>query len=194
MKTRKLITSSVVLSAILVSVSIPTGLAFAATTASTKADVELTAGTGSGGAGPLNLDKAPAFNFGSQEIATTLKTYNADGDVPLTVSDIRGTGEGWTVNAKITTFASTDRTLTGAEFILPAVVPTSPEGNSPKPDDTKATTLNATDQQVFGAKKDTGLGQWKAKYDKAELKIPSGNYAGKYSATIEWTLLAQPAV
>lgn len=183
MKKINVLVSSIALCATTILLAAPV---FASTTDGT---VELTEGGGTNG--PLALDQAPSFDFGSQQISTSLQTYMADGTLPLTVSDLRGTGAGWNVMAKMTEFTDGSNTLKGAAFTLPDVVPTS-QGNGSAPDNGVQTTLNSADQMILNAQDKTGLGQWDAQYNQAELAVPSGNYAGSYSATIEWTLIDQP--
>ncbi|EGO5016480.1 WxL domain-containing protein [Enterococcus faecalis] len=183
MKKSNLLVSSLVLCASTLLVAAPV---FADTTDGT---VELIQGGGTNG--PLTLEQAPSFDFGSQQISTSLETYQADGTLPLSISDLRGTGAGWNVTAKITDFTDGSNILKGANFTLPDVVPTS-QGNGAAPDNGVQTTLNNADQMILNAQDKTGLGQWDAQYNQAELAVPSGNYAGSYSATIEWTLIDQP--
>lgn len=182
-KTNKLLVNAL-LSTVLLALSVP------ALADTSDGIVELTPGT-SNPNGPLALNEVPGFDFGSNEIQATEQTYTTNADALLSVADTRGTGSGWNVTANITDFSDGTHQLTGAEFTLPAVVPVT-SGNATKPADGVATVLNSVDQPILNAQAGEGLGQWDSQYDNAQLKVPSGNYAGAYIATIEWTLTDGP--
>lgn len=145
---------------------------------------------GSGTNGPLSLDNVSNFEFGSQTISTTAETYTATADLETVVTDLRGTGLGWNLGAKITSFKNTEHTLLGASFTLP-IGTLSTTGNATAPVATE-TTLNDSTQTVLDAAQNSGLGKWSQNYTNATLEVPSGNYIGDYSATIDWTLTDGP--
>lgn len=146
--------------------------------------------------GPLSLDFVSPLDFGESEITTGTQTLKAQGTnkLGLQVTDIRGTGAGWKVDVALSKFQGSTNTIKGAVLTLPVgtlateneagiaiaapiatTVALSPEGAS-------GTVLSAT--------KDNGLGTWFSEFNKetTTLKIPSGNYADVYSATLTWTL------
>lgn len=115
---------------------------------------------GTGSAGPLSLDYVSNFDFGTNQIPSSTQTYTAKAQYPrVQVTDKRGTGAGWEVQANISPIASADdETLKGANIILVSrEVVTSPGNTSTKPT-TSDITLKANDQTVFSATKDTGMG------------------------------------
>ncbi|MGX7418660.1 WxL domain-containing protein [Carnobacterium gallinarum] len=186
MKKGNLVTATLLLSIGLLSLS--------TTADAVPSDAELILQTGTApGTGVVTLDQAPNFKFGPEDIVGGEVVYTTNALNPMAVSDSRGTGGGWEIKANITSFTDTSGTnpitLIGAEFILPAVTPTSP-GGSVKPDDGVEKVLNTQDQIVLTAKSGEGLGIWEAQYDLAGIKVPSGNYVGTYKATMEWTAIA----
>ena len=160
----------------------------ATTTGNSDAAVELTEGGGT--SGPLTIENVTNFDFGLNVLSSKEENYTAQVDADTSISDLRGTGVGWSLLASITDFTSTGHTLNGAEFTLPAGTLSS-DGNATAPAVTE-TVLNNQSQNVLDAGKDSGLGVWKIDYTGASLKVPSGNYAGQYTSTITWTLQDEP--
>ena len=163
----------------------------APTTGDSDADVELKEGGGT--IGPLTIENVTNFDFGVNELSSKEETYTAKVDGDTSISDLRGTGVGWSLLASITDFTAQDttgHTLIGAELTLPAGTPVS-DGSSSAPVSSE-TVLNNQSQNVLDAVKDSGLGVWKVDYTGTTLKVPSGSYAGQYTSTITWTLQDAP--
>lgn len=147
----------------------------------------------------LALEKVPTFDFGSVSISDKAIFLDTKGTSELQVSDLRGSGEGWSVQTRISSFIDSrndKKSLRGAEFSLKAPPVTSVDlGNKsgePKAGEVK---LDDSPQTVFSAVTNEGMGGWMADFsseDSAHLSIPSGNTQGSYSAELTWTLLNAP--
>lgn len=151
--------------------------------------------------GPLSLDYVSPLNFGETEITTTTQTLTAITAVNehfgLQVTDTRGTGEGWKVDVGLSDFTGKNKVtnkIKGAELTLP--VGTLTTGNAAGI--TEAAPVSSTVSlipagatgTIFAATTDKGMGTWFSEFDKAvtTLKIPAGNLADEYTATLTWTL------
>ncbi|WP_413518166.1 WxL domain-containing protein [Carnobacterium maltaromaticum] len=155
---------------------------------------------GTGEEGVLTIDSVPTIQFGTKIIETKGMVYKSENEHPfIQISDRRGTGEGWGLKAKISSFQTTGeaiKTLKGAELTLQSPeVKTTSENVSKAPEVPESLTLNGTDKAIFTAKEGQGKGTWldvysgiKDENEKISLAVPSGNEAGSYQATITWTL------
>lgn len=67
------------------------------------------------------------------------------------------------------------------------------ENQSPAAE-TATVTVNKDAQNIMFAAATTGLGTWEDQMsaEAVSLKVPSGNLAGTYSATLVWTLTDAP--
>lgn len=152
---------------------------------------------GTGSAGPLSLDYVSNFDFGSNKIASTTQTYIAKADQPrIQVTDKRGTGAGWEVQAAISPIkTSDDDVLAGANLkLVNRSVVTNSQNTSAAPVATDIT-LSSSQKTVFKADKDAGLGTWLDNFDKntSVLTVYGGTAKAKtYNATITWTLTSGP--
>ncbi|EPI03111.1 hypothetical protein D920_00319 [Enterococcus faecalis 13-SD-W-01] len=158
--------------------------------------------TPTGNTGDLRIDYISNIDFGSQTISGKTETYTAKAPanmVEAQISDLRGTGAGWNLQVSYDStnsgFTSGDKTLSGAELFLPAgTSKTVQDSQSPAPT-TNEITVNDSAQNIMTAATDSGLGTWADQMDtsKVTLKVPSGNLAGDYTATLVWTLTDAPA-
>jgi WxL domain surface cell wall-binding len=165
-----------------------------------------------GNAGPLSLDYVSSVAFGSKEISNKSEVYTSTSKKPfIQVSDLRGTGAGWTVTAKASKFTD------GTADTLPGAVLTFKDGDftststSTAPTVEQSIVLNAdgsTSSKVFSAIPGAGLGTWVARWlgpnpnvddgalnDKVTLTIPVGSATvGNHEATVTWTLTDAPGL
>lgn len=156
-----------------------------------------------GNTGALRIDYVSNIDFGSQKISSETKKYTAVTPAKFfeaQVSDLRGNGAGWNLQVSYDSenpgFVSEDGTvLAGAELKLPAGTAKSALDNQSQPAETAAVTVNAEAQNIMTASKKAGLGTWEDQMDaqRISLKVPSGNLAGNYSATLVWTLTDAPS-
>jgi len=171
--------------------------------------------------GPLRLDCVPIFDFGTQKITTEEKTYDAaipydtmgQDPVPyyVQVTDVRGTGAGWRLSAKMTKqfTDSNGHTLKGATIALSnvavlsqkeAIVPGSVSDGTLEYDADNDKTI-----QLASAAVGEGMGVSSIRFgdedlpgqnaDKSvQLTVPANGtiYKDTYTATILWTLAETP--
>lgn len=162
--------------------------------------------------GPLQIDYLSNLNFGT-DIAITGQTVQANVQDLKTrfcqVSDLRGTGAGWKLNASLGDFKNKDKTITGAKITF-----TNGEARTSNADKTdKAATVKSEIVLNAGGAVDTmlsategnGRGVWLAAYP-----VPAGAATGNsnivfeaptnnidadtaYTAVINWQLLDGPS-
>lgn len=212
MKLSKITTASLVA---LTGLSLASTSAYAAEvgTQKTQADFELKAGEGGTGPvdpiapieppmmGPLTLDAASNFNFGSIKLGEGDGIYTAikeDNSVlGIQVTDSRGTGAGWNVDVSMTDFKGQGTNiLKGATLIIPNGSVNTTSADKVKAPVTKEVKLNASPISIFTATKDNGMGTWtnlfEGKDKKVTLNVPEGNYVDQYTAKITWSLQNAP--
>lgn len=155
-----------------------------------------------GDTGNLRIDYVSNIDFGTQTIGSSIKTYTAqkpNKSMLAQVSDLRGTGAGWTlqVNYDGKGFTDGDNTLKGAKLTLPTGEAATTADNIAvdQPAATYNVSVNDSAQTIMSAAANKGLGVWGDKMDPAavHLEVPAGNLAGNYTATLVWTLSDAPA-
>ncbi|WP_221771755.1 WxL domain-containing protein [Listeria booriae] len=173
-----------------------------------------------GTGGPLSIDYASSFDFGTQEISAETKTYHAKLDkvrvggeeieVPnsVQVTDNRGNNAGWhlTVAQNGQLEDESNRTLAGAEIELTkgtVVTKTGSDITPPTANQQIKLNPNGTAAIVMSAEEEQGMGKWVDKFgadnaaaaDAITLTIPgkSAKYAdSEYATTLTWTLSDTP--
>ncbi|MET3195968.1 WxL domain-containing protein [Bacillus sp. OAE603] len=164
-----------------------------------------------GNTGPLTLDYVSSVDFGSQQISSSTQVYASKSKKPfIQVSDFRGTGAGWTVSAKASSFSTdggTTASLPGAVLTFKNGAVITPDVSvAPTPEQT--VTLNAdgtASSKVVSAKPSTGMFTWLTKWfgetpndenslnNNVTLTIPAGAASvGNHEATVTWTLTDAP--
>ncbi|MBM7689049.1 hypothetical protein BCR24_09540 [Enterococcus ureilyticus] len=152
--------------------------------------------------GNLTIDAVSNFDFGKKKIDKVTSTYDAvvaEGEVlGAQVTDVRGTGAGWNLTAKISTFENAEKTrvLKGAEVTIPTGKVSTNSVDDTKPAIASGLTLNEEPATIFSAAVDNGMGTWANEFEglgeKVQLKVPTGNYADTYTAEITWSLADAP--
>ncbi|MGL6197565.1 MAG: WxL domain-containing protein [Lachnospiraceae bacterium] len=183
--------------------------------------------------GELRLDVVPVFDFGTQNNTVGEKIYSAvlpkdlttsekDPNIPyyVQVTDLRGTGAGWTLSAKMTSqFTDTaSHSLDGATIDFTNTAAASKTGTVAPTTVTTASQLYYTTANNAGggnlvviaqAATNEGMGVSAIRFgdtarhndaqtvtaDKSvKLTIPATTqvYSSKYNATIQWTLTVGP--
>lgn len=152
--------------------------------------------------GNLTIDAVSNFDFGKKKIDKVTSTYDAiaaEGEVlGAQVTDVRGTGAGWNLTAKISAFenAGKTRVLKGAEVTIPTGKVSTNSVDDTKPAVAAGLTLNENPATIFSAATENGMGTWANEFEglgeKVQLKVPTGNYADTYTAEITWSLADAP--
>lgn len=164
--------------------------------------------------GPLSIDYASSFLFGTQKISSNDKTYFAqpqafkDGSTGpnyVQVTDKRGTLEGWALSVKQEAQFTTEenQTLEGATISFTNASLTSSMADEFKPTaQTKATLQPGQETPLVSAAKNQGIGTWiyrlgenadQAK-ESVQLFVPGKavKLAKEYKTTLTWTLKSAP--
>ena len=118
-------------------------------------------------AGDLKLQAAPALDFGQHEISAAVQVYTAEsvGD-PVRISDLRGSGEGWSLTVALSKFQLKEDggdTLAGAVINTSApTVKTNAEnlGKPPVQVTEIELTSDGTVTRVWNAEEKSGMGVW----------------------------------
>ena len=162
--------------------------------------------------GPLQINHVSSLNFG-KDIEITPKKVVANeksGKTPFfQVSDLRGTGDGWALRAKLSDFEKNDdskKPIKAATITFNnQVIKTSNDTEENKPEGVSTITLNAGgSKEIFmKALKENGRGTWLATYPKVEEESDNQNVVfsaptasidanSEYKATITWELFDGP--
>ncbi|MEG2708410.1 MAG: WxL domain-containing protein [Vagococcus sp.] len=167
-------------------------------------------GEGTGQIGLLTLDYVPSFNFGEIEISSSTQTVTNTSINPyVQTTDVRGTGEGWSLSLEISPFTSGTEatgieTLKGAIVTISGLTSSVTDTDSTSTAPTSGTDLTfavgeaAASNVLLNSGMNSGMGTWVSKFEKAgeqsvSLTIPSGNKAGTYTSDFNWTLGNAPA-
>lgn len=165
----------------------------------------------------LSITQVSNLDFGKQGIGITEMKFTASNVSVIQVTDIRGDAPGWTLSVSLGEFKTSQaedaNTLRGVELFYPSTVMTTtsgaidPQDRTPESistdsafsaDTIKGVVVSSSatpnSKTLFNASKLQGNGQWTANYGvgKVELKVPSGNLAGAYSADLTYTLADGP--
>lgn len=163
---------------------------------------------GTGSSGPLTLNYVSPLTFGQQRISYSLPEYNSSTPRPfIQVSDLRGTGSGWRVEAMATEFTNTDLepSLLGATITLTNATVISPLADMTAPtavDTVELPTDGVTILPVVLADPESGLGTWLTRWytDPAAVENtsvtltvpPSSVSTGQHIGNINWILVDAP--
>ncbi|WP_430602006.1 hypothetical protein IGJ02_002196 [Enterococcus sp. DIV0724b] len=155
--------------------------------------------------GLLVIDAVSHFNFKSAKIAggetKTTAEIPTGQTLGIQVTDKRGTGAGWNVQATIDEFKDAEdetKILKGAVVKVPAgTFKTTQNGdtlNPPQAANGEGTIIGKSATKLLFADADKGKGSWLNDWaDKVELTIPGGNLLGNYKATVTWMISDTPA-
>lgn len=143
--------------------------------------------------GSLELTDVPKpLDFGTGNITDQAFTMSQGESSTVSVSDLRGTGAGYTVNVALTTpFTSTStsakHTLDGSTLKLVNA------GGATKQNNSNTTTgmtadVSTTNTAIIKADTGQGMGIWNYSISGSTLSVPSGAYAGAYTGILTWTL------
>lgn len=148
---------------------------------------------GTGEEGPLSIDYISNIKFGGHKISGKNISYKALNKNPFVqVTDTRGSGDGWSLSAKVTKFKNGNKVLQGASLSMKdAVVKAGSSSNISKPpvnsdivfdNEESKLVMNATDKGGRG----TWLNVWSGA-DQANEAIQLSVLAGTAEANTEYT-------
>ena len=152
-------------------------------------------------AGDLKLQAAPALDFGQHEISAAVQVYTAEsvGD-PVRISDLRGSGEGWSLTVALSKFQLKEDggdTLAGAVINTSApTVKTNAEnlGKPPVQVTEIELTSDGTVTRVWNAEEKSGMGVWELEWIAGNTTLtvyPGTAEEGDSEAVLTWNLLAK---
>lgn len=163
-------------------------------------DSEVKPATGS--VGDLTIDANSSLSFGAIKIGESSKIAQVPPGEKLGIQirDVRGTGEGWNLNVKISSFKNTQYPYQEVNAVIEFPKGTLKNGindNFGRPVNAH-THVNQVFQPLLIAKQGHGMGQWLLLFENESNKvkltnIPSGNLVGNYTADIEWQLTNAPS-
>lgn len=163
--------------------------------------------------GPLSIDYASSFDFGTQKISTKTHTYYAAlqtykngapaGPNYVQVTDKTGVYSGWDLTVKQEEqFKKGTTELTGAAMKLDKVKAKSIGGSIAPTTSTKLDLNPGDEHNVASANAGEGKGTWAFRFgenetdaaDAVSLKVPGTANAeiGKYATSLTWKLVAKP--
>lgn len=148
--------------------------------------------------GALSLDAVPNFDFGQQDITAVDKTYHANSEVVVTVTDLRGSSVGWNLTVKQDGQLKTaqNEELVGAELSLANGVIETNSVDTANISNGKLIPGGAA-LKVLDASAGQGNGSFSAKWGTSgvTLEVPgaSTKLAKSYTANLTWTLTDAPA-
>lgn len=158
----------------------------------TTADIELTQDEQNK---DITLDAVPGVDFGTNTMENGTKTYEAKTVSGSTKVTNPGNEDGWDVQVAATEFKDGDKVLQAAALTFDqAAVQADDSANVSKLPTSSKVTLNSSGQSILTAQSGDGIGKFTATHaaDKVSLLVPAGNSAGKYQATLTWTLANAP--
>lgn len=153
-------------------------------------------------AGDLKLQAAPALDFGQHEISAAVQVYTAEsvGD-PVRISDLRGSGEGWSLTVALSKFQLKEDggdTLAGAVINTSApTVKTNAEnlGKPPVQVTEIELTSDGTVTRVWNAEEKSGMGVWELEWIAVNTTLtvyPGTAEEGDSEAVLTWNLQSTP--
>lgn len=143
--------------------------------------------------GDLTITNPTAANFVGKDITGVEQTTTAALDA-FSVSDLRGSGEGWAVTAEATQFTGATHNLTAGSLELSQPTVTADGTDSPAP--TVATgpyTIDGGDPVTIAtADTDEGMGVYDFGATTLTLTLPADVYADTYQSTVTITFFVAP--
>lgn len=151
--------------------------------------------------GDLTIDAASFISFGAIKIGERSKVAQVpQGEkLGIQIRDVRGTGEGWSLNVKMSPFKSLqhpDKAITPLLELPEGTLKNGINDNFRGPTNVPVQ-VNQTFQPLLVAENNQGMGQWLLLFEKGSTKvkltnIPSDSLSGDYSADIDWQLTNAP--
>ncbi|MDZ5759994.1 WxL domain-containing protein [Carnobacterium maltaromaticum] len=154
--------------------------------------------------GELRIDAVSSFNFGKIKLSTAT---SKDAEFPegkslgVQVTDIRGSGLGWKLTAKIDELKgqTNPSNILKAKISIPAgkvSTLTIDETSMLFPATSSAVTLSGEEVTVMGAADKHGLGTWADDFTadgkNVSINIPTNAYIDTYKGNITWSLQNVP--
>ncbi|MEF9936979.1 MAG: WxL domain-containing protein [Carnobacterium sp.] len=151
--------------------------------------------------GDLTIDAVSFISFGAIKIGEPSKVAQVpQGEkLGIQIRDVRGTGEGWSLNVKMSPFKSPqhpDKSITPLLELPEGTLKNGINDNFRGPTNFLVQ-VNQTFQPLLVAETNQGMGQWLLLFENKSSKvrltnIPSDSLSGDYTADIDWQLVNGP--
>lgn len=151
--------------------------------------------------GDLTIDAVSFISFGAIKIGEPSKVAQVpQGEkLGIQIRDVRGTGEGWSLNVKMSPFKSPqhpDKSITPLLELPEGTLKNGINDNFRAPTNFLVQ-VNQTFQPLLVAENNQGMGQWLLLFENKSSKvrltnIPSDSLSGNYTADIDWQLVNGP--
>lgn len=151
--------------------------------------------------GDLTIDAASFISFGAIKIGEQSKVAQVpQGEkLGIQVRDVRGTGEGWSLNVKMSPFKSPqhpDKLIAPLLELPKGTLKNGINDNFASPTNFPIQ-VNQLFQPFLVAGNNQGMGQWLLLFENENTKvkltnIPSDSLSGDYTADIDWQLMNAP--
>lgn len=151
--------------------------------------------------GDLTIDAVSFISFGAIKIGESSKVAQVpQGEkLGIQIRDVRGTGEGWSLNVKMSPFKSPqhpDKSITPLLELPEGTLKNGINDNFRGPTNFLVQ-VNQTFQPLLVAETNQGMGQWLLLFENKSSKvrltnIPSDSLSGDYTADIDWQLVNGP--
>jgi len=157
--------------------------------------------------GSLSLEAVPDFDFASQTIMATDTSYTASQngedstEFVVGISDLRGTGEGWTLNIALSSFVdeNDEASIPGAVIFIKNLTvsraSTATIGNTPNNAEDIDINSDNVATPLLVADEEAGFGLWDLEWANADttLTVPGASArVGANTATLTWSLENTP--
>ena len=146
-------------------------------------------------AGDLTLDKVPSFDFGTQQITTQDRDYDAQAQSEVQVTDLRGSSVGWTLTVTAGKLKAGMKELAGAQVSLTNGTVVNTSNETVTASDTTLTPEQSVKVMNAAAGNGNGVttGTWQTTGVKLHVPGTSTKSAEQYTANLTWTLTDAPA-
>lgn len=163
-------------------------------------DVDLTIESSTVGNGGLDLSTSPITSFGTIELKANPQTYKTSFEDKFTITDLRGTQDGWSLSVSASPFDRGGHQLPKGSLTLDGVkdIERVGEGVGELPDKKlqQTTVIDDGEVLVLNAEKGKGAGVFDAQFNEDALGLTvdaTTAKVGTYESTLTWNLQSTPS-